>query len=43
MSYAEISESAIKILQKIKLPKNPAIVFDIDDTLIFDSFSKIYQ
>lgn len=39
MSYAEISESAIKILQKIKLPKNPAIVFDIDDTLIFDSFS----
>ena len=39
MSYAEISESAINILNGLQLPEKPAIVFDIDDTLIFDSFS----
>jgi len=38
MSYAEISNSAINILKQLELPKNPAIVFDIDDTLVFDSY-----
>ena len=39
MSYSEISNSAINILKQLELPKNPAIVFDIDDTLVFDSYS----
>jgi len=39
MSYIEISETAIKILNGLNLPEKPAIVFDIDDTLVFDSYS----
>ena len=30
----EIAQQAIHILQTMKLPPNPAVVFDLDDTLI---------